>query len=116
MENTSLNGLDTASLHRNRLLTAETLVRRSPGSNVIEIVLWKIVEHTTRLIIEQQKGIPAHGLLDRIVELLQAIKEGGNVPLLRTTQSVSTRYSTPDFERQFDSNDLLPFEQSTIDN
>jgi hypothetical protein len=65
---------------------------------------------------EQQKGIPVYGLLDRIVKLLQAIKEGDNVPLLRTTQSVSTRYSTPNFERQFDPNDLLPFEQPTMDN
>jgi hypothetical protein len=70
MENTSLNGSDTVSLRGNRLLTAETLVRRSPGLNITEIALWEIVEYTTRLIMEQQKGIPAYGLLDRIVELL----------------------------------------------
>jgi hypothetical protein len=84
IENTSLNDLDTASLHRNRLLTAETPVRRSLDLNVTETVLWKIVKYTTRLIIKQQKEILAYGLLDRIVELLQAIKEGSNISLSRT--------------------------------
>jgi hypothetical protein len=65
---------------------------------------------------EQQKEIPAYRLLNRIVKLLQAIKEGDSMPLPRTIQSVSTRYSTSDFERQFDPNDLLPFEQPTMDN
>jgi hypothetical protein len=39
IKNTSSNSLDTASLRGNRLLTAETLVRRSPGSNIIETAL-----------------------------------------------------------------------------
>jgi hypothetical protein len=74
-----------------------------------------MVEHITRLIIQEQKGIPAHGSMTRLKELVSMIldEERGSVRI--PTQSINT-YRTQQQDRQEDPDDLLIFEQPSVEN
>jgi hypothetical protein len=75
-----------------------------------------MVEYITRLIMQEQKGIPAYGSMTRLKELVSIIldeeeRDSIQIPI----QSVDT-YRTQQQDRQKDLRDLLIFEQPSVEN
>jgi hypothetical protein len=64
---------------------------------------------------QEQKGIPAHGSMTRLKELVSMILDEEKSSVRISIQSVGT-YRTQQQDRQEDLSDLLIFEQPSVEN